>query len=101
VVVFRSKGQIVHNNTITNITRGQVISPPIVFSHRHDYSFFELGAPASDALVQLAEDGMTVPLEREISAGATRWCAFRFKRESSAILTSISRFRAAAREREE
>ena len=52
--------------TITNITRGQVISPPVVFSHKDGFQLFDLGAPASDALVQLAEDAATGPLEAEL-----------------------------------
>lgn len=54
--------------TITNITRGQIISPPIVFSHKYRFELFQLGAPASDALAQLAEDGMTAPLAAELQA---------------------------------
>ena len=48
--------------TIKNITRGQVISPPVVISHNKDFQLFELGSPAIDELVMLAEDGMTEPL---------------------------------------
>jgi hypothetical protein len=32
--------------TITNITRGQIISPPIVISHNEDFQLFSLGDPA-------------------------------------------------------
>ena len=48
--------------TITNITLGQIISPPIVISHNKDFQLFNLGSPASDELAALAEDGMTGPL---------------------------------------
>jgi hypothetical protein len=48
--------------TITNITRGQIISPPIVISHNEDFQLFSLGDPAPPELVKLAEDGMTGPL---------------------------------------
>jgi len=48
--------------TITNITRGQVISPPIVISHSEDFQLFSLGHPAPPGLPELAEDGMTGPL---------------------------------------
>ncbi len=54
--------------TITNLTRGQIISPPIVFSHTRHFSLFELGQPSSDALAMLAEDGATGPLESELLA---------------------------------
>ena len=48
--------------TITNITRGQIISPPIVISHNEDFQLFSLGHPAPPGLAQLAEDGLTGPL---------------------------------------
>ena len=48
--------------TITNITQGQIISPPIVISHNKDFQLFNLGSPATDELAALAEDGMTGPL---------------------------------------
>ena len=43
--------------TITNLTRGQVITPPVVASHVAGFDLFTLGAPASPELVALAEDG--------------------------------------------
>jgi hypothetical protein len=48
--------------TITNVTRGQIISPPIVISHSRDFELFTLGASASPELAALAEDGLTEPL---------------------------------------
>jgi hypothetical protein len=45
--------------TITNLTKGQIFSPPVVVSHRPGFSLFEPGQPASAALAALAEDGMT------------------------------------------
>ncbi len=48
--------------TITNLTRGQIFSPPIVISHNRNFSLFTLGEPASDQLYPLAEDGDTGPL---------------------------------------
>jgi len=48
--------------TITNITRGQIISPPIVISHNEDFQLFSLGHPAPPGLAELAEDGLTGPL---------------------------------------
>jgi hypothetical protein len=48
--------------TITNLTRGQVFSPPIVFSHNRNFSLFTLGEPASAKLYPLAEDGDRAPL---------------------------------------
>lgn len=49
--------------SITNLTRGQVISSPVVISHSADYKLFVPGMPASDELAALAEDADTLPLE--------------------------------------
>jgi hypothetical protein len=54
--------------TITNITRGQILSPPIVISHNKDFQLFSLGGPATPGLAELAEDGMTATLEAELDA---------------------------------
>ncbi len=54
--------------TITNLTRGQIISPPIVVSHRQGVRLFNLGQPSSDGLAALAEDGVTSILESELLA---------------------------------
>jgi len=48
--------------TITNLTRGQVFSPPIVINHNSNFSLFTLGEPADAALAALAEGGDTGPL---------------------------------------
>jgi hypothetical protein len=48
--------------TITNLTKDQIFSPPVVVSHRPGFRLFELGQPASEELAALAEDGMTDPL---------------------------------------
>ena len=48
--------------TITNLTPGQIFSPPIVITHRNDFKLFDLGEMASEELMALAEEGMTDPL---------------------------------------
>ncbi|HSG05542.1 MAG TPA: spondin domain-containing protein [Nitrospiria bacterium] len=48
--------------TITNLTPGQVITPPVVIVHSNDFSLFQAGHPASPELAALAEDGDTGPL---------------------------------------
>jgi hypothetical protein len=48
--------------TITNITREQIMSPPIVISHNKDFQLFNLGSEAPPGLAELAEGGMTGPL---------------------------------------
>ena len=53
--------------TITNITRGQIISAPIVISHNKDFQLFSLGSPASAGLALLAEQGDPTDLVTELS----------------------------------
>jgi len=48
--------------TVTNITRGQVITPPVVISHMNSFKLFKVGMPASPELATLAEDGDAAPL---------------------------------------
>ncbi len=53
--------------TITNITRGQIFSPALVFSSDGSTPFYELGAPASPELALLAEDGNNSALMATLS----------------------------------
>lgn len=48
--------------TITNLTRGQIISPPVVVSHKERFHLFTAGTPASPELAKLAEDADTADL---------------------------------------
>lgn len=48
--------------TITNITKGQVFSPPALVTHTRKVALFELGNPALDELAIVAEDGNGGPL---------------------------------------
>lgn len=45
--------------TVTNLTGGQVISPPLVVTHPRSIALFEIGEPASDGLAALAQDADT------------------------------------------
>ena len=63
------RGQIRHNPpgslryvTITNLTRAQTFSPPVIITHTRDFKVFELGKPASPRLRQLAESGQNAAL---------------------------------------
>ncbi len=47
---------------ITNLTRSQIFSPPLVVSHKPTLSLFTPGAEALPELATLAEDGATAPL---------------------------------------
>jgi hypothetical protein len=49
--------------TVTNLTRGQVVTPPLVISHAKAFNLFKAGRPASSQLAALAEDGDTSPME--------------------------------------
>ena len=53
----RHTKKIKYKVTITNLTRGQVFSPPIVISHNRNFRLFTLGDAASDGLALLAEEG--------------------------------------------
>lgn len=48
--------------TVTNLTRGQILSPPVVVSHKSSIRLFTPGQPASPELAQLAEDAVSGPL---------------------------------------
>lgn len=43
--------------TITNLTRGQIITPPVLVSHNGNFNLFTPGSAASPELSALAEDG--------------------------------------------
>ena len=49
--------------TITNLTKSQVITPPIVISHNNSFDLFTPGQAAGPELTELAEDGATASLE--------------------------------------
>ena len=68
--------------TITNITQGQIISPPIVISHNKDFQLFNLANPATPGLALLAEEGMPTTLETELSASDS---VFQYSSASSGI----------------
>ena len=48
--------------TITNITKGQVFSPPLLVTHRPSIQLFTAGEESSGPLAAIAEDGNTEPL---------------------------------------
>jgi hypothetical protein len=48
--------------TVTNLTRGQVITPPVAIVHDDAYRLFDLGSAAIPELAALAEDGNAAPL---------------------------------------
>ena len=48
--------------TITNLTKGQILSPPIVYSHKWAFRLFTPGRPARPELAGVAEDADSEPL---------------------------------------
>lgn len=54
--------QTTYEITIQNLTRNQVITPPLVVVHDADTSLFSVGEPASPELATLAEEGNPMPL---------------------------------------
>ena len=48
--------------TITNLTQGQPITPPLLVTHAKDAGFFTVGEMASEQIQQLAENGNALPL---------------------------------------
>jgi len=73
--------------TITNITRGQIISPPLVISHNRDFRLFNLGEAAMHGLDKLAEDAQTADLTAYL---ATQSTVFDFRMGTGAIMPGDS-----------
>jgi hypothetical protein len=48
--------------TITNLTSGQPLTPPAVATHKRPLSVFEVGAPASFEVKEIAENGNLAPM---------------------------------------
>src|SRR5918996_859713 len=48
--------------TITNLTDGQPLTPPVVALHRRPVDVFTVGRPASFELKEIAENGNNAPL---------------------------------------
>ena len=54
--------------TITNLTAGQPLTPPILVTHTDKASVFEVGEPSSYEIQQIAENGNGAPLIAALSA---------------------------------
>lgn len=48
--------------TITNLTSGQPLTPPVVATHRARHAIFDVGRPASVGVREIAENGNSAPL---------------------------------------
>lgn len=54
--------------TITNISKGQTLTPQLVTTHAPHVELFALGSPVSLGVEILAEDGNTAPLTEELES---------------------------------
>ncbi len=52
--------------TVTNVTKGQPLTPAVVAVHSASFKMFKLGEEASEGLKRLAEDGVTTDLVKEL-----------------------------------
>ena len=59
--------------TITNLTSGQPLTPPVVATHRTRVVAFEVGTPASFEVKEIAENGNVVPLRDTFAADKHVW----------------------------
>ena len=72
------------NAAITNVTKDQIFSPPVLATHEAGFRVFMAGAPASAELVKVAEDGMNGPLATMLGASPR---GFRRRRGGRSDLT--------------
>lgn len=57
-----SEGQKTYKITITNLTAGQPLTPPILATHTSRTGIFKVGEAASESIQQVAENGNGAPL---------------------------------------
>jgi hypothetical protein len=65
---FGSPAMRTYEITITNLTSGQPLTPPVVATHRGAYDAFDVGGAASVGVQQIAENGNGGPLLAELGA---------------------------------
>ena len=58
----------VYRVTITNLTDGQPLTPPLVAIHRQSINLFEVGQPASFEVKEIAENGNLDPMVSAVSS---------------------------------
>jgi hypothetical protein len=58
----------VYDVTITNLTTGQLLSPPVLATHGSDYAVFEVGEKASEGIWTVAEQGNPMKLAEQLRA---------------------------------
>ena len=62
------KGASKYSVTITNVIKGQPLTPAVVAIHGAGYNLFKLGQEASQGLQELSKDGVTATLVAELDA---------------------------------
>lgn len=60
--------QMAYGIKLTNLTHGQILTPPLVVIHSADFHLFTTGEPASDELAELAKEGDTVSLKTALES---------------------------------
>ena len=63
----RSEGGKTYKITITNLTAGQPLTPPILVTHTIRTGMFEVGEAASEGIQEIAENGNGAPLLEALS----------------------------------
>ena len=58
----------VYQVTITNLTSGQLLSPPVLAAHGQEYAVFEVGEQASEGIWTVAEQGNPMLLAEQLRA---------------------------------
>jgi hypothetical protein len=56
----------VYQVTITNLTTGQLLSPPVLAAHGSNYAVFEVGEQASEGIWTVAEQGNPMMLAEQL-----------------------------------
>jgi len=59
----RSEGGKTYTVTITNLTAGQPLTPPVLVTHSNRTGIFVVGEPASEEIQAIAENGNSAPLQ--------------------------------------
>ncbi|MGH2923274.1 MAG: spondin domain-containing protein [Solirubrobacterales bacterium] len=54
--------------TITNLTGGQPLTPPVAATHRGKHAIFDVGRPAGFGVKEIAENGNNAPLLTQLGA---------------------------------
>jgi hypothetical protein len=58
----------IYEVTITNLTTGQLLSPPVLAAHDASYTVFEVGEKASEGIWTVAEQGNPMTLAEQLRA---------------------------------